>query len=416
MPATHGLLDISWLLICSALVMLMQAGFTCLESGLVRSKNNINVATKNFVDFCLTTAIFWFMGSALMFGTTYGGLIGTTVFSFERGMDPWLMAFLTFQILFCGTATTIVSGAVAERMRFWGYLAVTAVLASVIYPVTGHWIWGGLESGNPSGWLAARGFVDFAGATVVHSVGGWLALATIIIIGPRIGRFGEDGSAFRPNSIPIVTLGVFLLWFGWFGFNGGSTGGVTRDLPYIILATIIAGACGGISALALSYARTGKPSPINTLSGSLAGLVAITASAHITSTASAAVIGAVGGLISFLGTILLQRFELDDAVDAIPVHLGGGIWGTLAVAFFGDSVLSGTGLGLWDQLLVQVQGVAATGAWAFGLGFCLLWLINRLSPLRVSPDDERIGLNISEHGESSETPDLLDEMDRHRAS
>jgi Amt family ammonium transporter len=416
MHATHGLLDVSWLIVCTALVLLMQAGFTCLESGLVRSKSSINVAIKNFADFCLTAAIFWFIGVPLMFGTTYGGLIGTTVFSFEGRAHPWLMALLIFQILFCGTATTIVSGAVAERMRFWAYLAVTTVLASIIYPVTGHWIWGGIESGIPSGWLAARGFVDFAGATVVHSVGGWLALASIIIIGPRIGRFGEDRSVIRPNSIPIATLGVFLLWFGWLGFNGGSLGGVTKELPNVVLATIIAGACGGITALVLSWARSGWPCPINTTNGSLAGLVAITASANITSPASAAIIGSVGGVVCFIGINLLERFELDDAVGAIPVHLGGGVWGTLAVAVFGDSVLSGTGLGLWDQLLVQVQGVAATGAWAFGLGFCLLWLINRLSPLRVSPDDERIGLNISEHGESSETPDLLDEMDRHRAS
>ena len=403
MHATHGLLDVSWLLICAALVMLMQAGFTCLETGLVRSKNNINVATKNFADFCLSTAIFWSIGAALMFGTTYGGLIGTTTFSFERGTEPWLVAFLIFQIIFCGTATTIVSGAVAERMRFWAYLAVTTVLASVIYPVIGHWIWGGIESGIPSGWLAARGFVDFAGATVVHSVGGWLALAAIIIIGPRIGRFGEDGSAIRPSSIPITTLGVFLLWFGWIGFNGGSLGGVTKDLPNVILATIIAGACGGISALAISWVTSIRPSPINIMNGSLAGLVAITASANITSPISASLIGAIGGLVSYLGMILLERFELDDAVGAVPVHLGGGIWGTLAVALYGDSALSGTGLGHWDQFLVQVQGVAATGAWAFGLGFCLLWLINRLSPLRVSPDDERMGLNISEHGESTET-------------
>ena len=200
MPATHGLIDILWLLHCTALVMLMQAGFSCLESGLVRSKNSNNVAIKNFVDFCISAAMFWAFGIALMFGASLGGFIGTTGFFFSHATEPWLVAFFIFQLVFCGTATTIVSGAVAERMRFTGYLATAAVLSGMIYPVVGHWVWGLGESGAPGGWLASLGFIDFAGSTVVHSVGGWVALAAIIIIGPRIGRFDEGEN---PSGLTI---------------------------------------------------------------------------------------------------------------------------------------------------------------------------------------------------------------------
>ena len=233
-------------------MMLMQVGFSCLESGLVRTKNSINVAARNFADFCLSSALFWLFGFALMFGVTYGGIFGTSGFFFGEAATPWLLAFFIFLMGFCGTTTTIVSGAVAERMRFGGYLVVATILSGLIYPLVGHWIWGSAAGAKPGGWLEQMGFIDFAGSTVVHSVGGWMSLAAIIIIGPRIGRFGKDRMPTQGHDIPFVTLGVFLLWFGWFGFNGGSTLGLTPDVPKIILNTSISGAFGGLVALALA--------------------------------------------------------------------------------------------------------------------------------------------------------------------
>ncbi len=407
------LIDISWMLLCTALVMLMQAGFACLESGLVRQKNSINVAVKNFTDFCVSSVLFWLFGFALMFGMSARGLFGTTGFFFGSAAEPWLMAFFIFQLIFCGTATTIVSGAVAERMRFSGYLVVTAVLAGVIYPVMGHWMWGSASGVTTAGWLESRGFIDFAGSTVVHSVGGWIALAAVIVIGPRIGRF-DSKTPIRGHNIPFATLGVFLLWFGWFGFNGGSTLGVTEAIPFIVVNTTLSGASGGVIVLILSWRILGRPDVTMVMNGSLAGLVGITASAHIMTALSAVIIGAIAALVMFSATLLLEKLKIDDVVGAFPVHGCAGVWGTLAVALFADPASLGTGLGRWDQLLVQATGVVVCFAWAFGGGFVLLWLINRVLPLRVSPQDERIGLNVSEHGAGDELLDLLSEMDRQR--
>jgi Amt family ammonium transporter len=414
MLTTGQLLDVAWILVCAALVMLMQAGFSCLESGLVRTKNSINVATKNFADFCLSSVVFWLFGFALMFGATSGGWIGTSGFLFGDAASPWLMAFFIFQLGFCGTATTIVSGAVAERMRFIGYLVVTIIISAVIYPVIGHWVWGSAAGATPGGWLEQMGFIDFAGSTVVHSVGGWIALAAVIIIGPRIGRFGKNAVPIHGHDLPIVTLGVFLLWFGWFGFNGGSTLGLTPEVPTIIVNTTVSGAFGGTVALALAWWLGGRPDVTVIMNGSLAGLVGITASAHIMTPLAAAGIGSIAAVVMYAVTMLLERLEIDDVVGAVPVHLAAGIWGTLAVAIFGDPASWGTGLSRWEQLGVQVTGVGATFAWAFGVGFVLLWLINRWLPLRIDPDGERIGLNVSEHGASTEILDLLNEMDDQR--
>ncbi|MCZ6733710.1 MAG: ammonium transporter, partial [Gammaproteobacteria bacterium] len=411
METTQQFLDVAWILVCAALVMLMQAGFSCLESGLVRSKNSINVAAKNFADFCLSSAIFWLFGFAFMFGATYGGVFGTSGFFFDETANPWLMAFFIFQLGFCGTATTIVSGAVAERMRFTGYLVIATILSAVIYPIIGHWVWGSAGGATPGGWLEGMGFIDFAGSTVVHSVGGWIALAAIIIIGPRIGRFGKNAVPIHGHDIPIVTLGVFLLWFGWFGFNGGSTLGLTPEVPTIIVNTTISGAFGGLVALGLSWRMTGRPDVTMIMNGSLAGLVGITASAHIMAPWAAVSIGCIAGVVMYGVTELLERLELDDVVGAVPVHLGAGIWGTLAVAIFGDPEALGTGLGRWEQLMVQALGVGAGFVWAFGVGFILLWLFNRWYPLRIDPEGERIGLNVAEHGASTEILDLLTEMD-----
>ncbi len=414
MLTTGELLDIAWILVCAALVMLMQAGFSCLESGLVRTKNSINVATKNFADFCLSSVLFWLFGFALMFGDTAGGWIGTSGFLFGETGKPWLMAFFIFQLGFCGTATTIVSGAVAERMRFSGYLVAAAIISAVIYPVIGHWVWGSAAGAETGGWLEQMGFIDFAGSTVVHSVGGWIALAAIIIIGPRSGRFGKNAVPIHGHDLPMVTLGVFLLWFGWFGFNGGSTLGLTPEVPLIIVNTTVSGAFGGLIALALAWRFGGRPDVTMIMNGSLAGLVGITASAHIMTPAAAAAIGSLAAVVMYAAAHLLERFEIDDVVGAVPVHLAAGIWGTLAVAIFGNPEGWGTGLSRWEQLGVQATGIGATFVWAFGVGFALLWLINRVHPLRIDPEGERIGLNVAEHGASTDILDLLTEMDDQR--
>lgn len=411
---TAELLDIAWILVASGLVLLMQAGFTALESGLVRTKNSINVASKNFADFCVAAAIFWSFGFALMFGVGGGGLLGSSEFLFDTD-EPWLMAFFLFQLGFVGAAVTITSGAVAERMHFVGYLIVAAIVGALIYPVFGHWAWGSAAGLASDGWLEGIGFVDFAGSTVVHSVGGWIALAAILILGPRIGRFGVGSVPIRGHDLPMTTVGVFLLWVGWFGFNGGSTLALTDEVPGIIVNTTISAAFGGLAALGLSWAWFGRPDIATIMNGALAGLVGITASANIMDTWAAVVIGLVAGGVMVGATALLERFEIDDAVGAVPVHLAAGIWGTLAVALLADSGSWGTGNGRLEQLGAQLAGIGACFAWAFGLGFALLWLVNRWVPFRIDEEGERIGLNVSEHGASTEILDLLTEMDDQRA-
>jgi len=410
---TDQALDIAWILVCAAFVMFMQAGFSSLESGMVRSKNSINVAGKNFADFCLTTGVYWLFGFAVMFGTSVGGLFGSDGFFFSES-TPFLMAFFIFQIGFAGTSTTIMSGAVAERMRFSSYLIAALVFSAAIYPIFGHWAWGSLAGGD-AGWLEELGFIDFAGSTVVHSVGGWMALAMVLIIGPRLGRFGKDAVPIHGHDLPLVTLGVFILWFGWFGFNGGSTLGLTPDVPSIIVNTVLAGAFGGLTALGLTWWRDDLVDVPTFMNGSLAGLVGITASANIVSTIDSVVIGVVAGVVMYGVTMLLERLEIDDAVGAVPVHLAAGIWGTLAVALFGATEAWGGGSRL-SQLGVQSVGVLVAFLWAFGIGYVVMSLINRRFPLRIDPEGELIGLNVSEHGASTEILDLLTDMDTQRAS
>ena len=410
---TDQALDIAWVLVAAALVMFMQAGFSSLESGMVRSKNSINVAGKNFADFSLTTGVFWVFGFAVMFGASVGGLFGSSGFFFSES-TPFLMAFFFFQIGFAGTSTTIMSGAVAERMRFSSYLIAALVFSVAIYPVFGHWAWGSLAGGEP-GWLEDLGFIDFAGSTVVHSVGGWMALAMVLVLGPRIGRFGKDAVPIHGHDIPMVTLGVFILWFGWFGFNGGSTLGLTPEVPAIIVNTVLAGAFGGVTALGLTGWRDERVDVPTIMNGSLAGLVGITASANIVSTIDAVAIGAIAGVVMYGVTQLLERLEIDDVVGAVPVHLAAGIWGTLAVALFGATEAWGGGSRL-SQLWVQGVGIFFAFVWAFGIGYVVMSLINRRFPLRIDPEGERIGLNIAEHGASTEILDLLTDMDAQRAS
>ena len=415
MPDTT-LHDITWVMSCTALVLLMQAGFCCLETGLVRSKNSINVAVKNLVDFCLSSALFWAGGFALMFGPTVAGLVGTEGFFFDGSLAPNQLTFFLFQLVFCGTAVTIISGAVAERMKFAGYVAVTIIVSGLIYPIYGHWAWGISASGEPSGWLNSRGFIDFAGSTVVHSVGGWVALAAAIVLGPRLGRFGPNAKPIQGHNLPIATVGTLLLWVGWFGFNGGSTLGLSDSIPLILLNTSLAAVFGGVSGLVVCWWKQGVPAPATTMNGILAGLVSITAACHIVSPAAAVAIGLIGGVVSYLATDALERLSIDDVVGAVPVHAAGGVWGTLAVAVFADPADWGTGLTRWEQILIQLTGVTAAFVWAFGLGLLALRLIGLRFPLRVSAEDERRGLNVADHGVSTEILDLLEDMDSQRRS
>ena len=405
-------IDILWVLLCATLVMSMQTGFCMLEAGLVRSKNTINVAIKNLLDFSVAALCFWAFGFALMFGVSHAGWIGT---------DHWLYAlngadnvghgpsFFIFQLMFCATAATIVSGAVAERMSFQGYLWMTALVSATLYPLSGHWIW------NSQGWLYKLGFVDFAGSTAVHGVGGWLSLAAVLRIGPRTGRFSSGQSLASSHSLGTATFGTLILFVAWMGFNGGSRMALTPDVPLILLNTILGGCSGALAALFAAWKGKGLPDLPDTLNGTLAGLVAITASCHAISPAAAILIGAVGGIVAYFGTMALERYKIDDVVAASAVHGGAGIWGTLAVAFFGKPELLGTGLGFWAQLGAQSLGIVTIALWAGGVGWVLLGLINRFAPLRVSAEAERVGLNVAEHGASTEIIDLLSEMGRHRA-
>jgi ammonium transporter len=410
--------DIGWLLFCAALVLLMQAGFTALESGLVRSKNSINVAIKNFANFLVTTSLFWLFGFGLMFGTGEGGLIGTSSFFFDSD-GSFLTAFFLFQLGFIGTATTLMSGAVAERMRFGGYLVLATFVAAIAYPVFGHWVWGDVDisgSGGSDGWLRELGFVDFAGSTVVHSVGGWVALAAIIILGPRIGRFGTRAVPIRADYLPLTTLGVFVLWVGWYGFNGGSTFALTSEVPAVIRNTTLAAAFGGLVGLALSWRLDRRPDVVTIMNASLAGLVGITASADMMSAWKAALIGGVAAVVMQLVTRALERMQIDDAVGAVPVHLGAGIWGTLAVGLLGDVDSFPVASGRLEQIGIQLVGIGVAFVWAFGVGYLVLSLINRRFPFRIDPEGELAGLNIAEHGASTDIADLLTDMDEHRRS
>ncbi|MFV1975167.1 MAG: ammonium transporter, partial [Candidatus Scalindua sp.] len=407
------LTDVFWVLICAGLVFLMQAGFTCLESGLTRSKNSINVAIKNITDFGISTILFWAFGFAIMFGSSVDGWIGSSQFFLSLDEGSWTNAFFLFEIMFCATAVTIVSGATAERLRFRSYIIISIILSGLIYPIFGHWVWNNVQSGTASGWLGKMGFVDFAGSTVVHSVGGWVALAALLIIGPREGRFPSVGAhrKIHGSNLPMSVLGVLLLWVGWFGFNGGSTLALNDQVAGIITNTFLAGASGVMVTLTVGWIIRKQADAELVIFGSIAGLVAITASAHAVSTASALAIGGIGGIVMLGVDYLMDYLHIDDAVGAIPVHLGAGIWGTLAVAIFGKEEILGTGLSHWGQLLIQATGIGVCFLWTFGLSYGLFMLINRFLPLRVTAEDERIGLNVSEHGATTELLDMFRTME-----
>lgn len=400
-----------WLLLSAVLVLVMQAGFLCLESGLTRSKNAINVALKNAFDLLVTTALFWLVGFSLMFSTWNGLLpdISLVAADFPQ-LSFWDACFFLFQLTFCATAATIVSGAIAERARFVTYVSITALIAVLIYPFFGHLAWGGALRG-PQGWLASQGFVDFAGSTVVHSLGGWVALAALIVVGPRKGRFVAGRVVSIPSSnLPFAMLGMMLFIIGWIGFNGGSTLEFSSAIPGIIANTLVAATFGGITGMLLGHWRTSSQTPQLTINGTLAGLVAITAGCHAVTTLEAALIGVVGALCMRGMERLLERLKLDDAISATPVHLAAGIWGTLAVGLLGDPAVLGTGLGWTQQVLVQIEGILVCGAWAFPLALIFLLVVRRFTAVRVSDDAETEGLNSSEHGAATELSDLLGAM------
>lgn len=414
---SHSTLDIFWIVVASGLVFVMQAGFAMVEAGMTRSKNSINVAVKNLTDLGISTLCFWLVGFGLMFGASPGGWLSGLVGASDFLFDPaggYTAAFFLFQIMFCSTSATIVSGAIAERMRFSAYILSTIVLSLLIYPVFGHWAWGGAMEGQAGGWLARLGFVDFAGSTVVHSMGGWISLALLFIIGSRNGRFNPDGTAnpINGSSIPLSVLGVMLLWFGWFGFNGGSTLAASAAVPGILINTTLGGAAGMVGALLLGWLVLKKPDIGMVLNGSLAGLVAITAGCHSYSPGESALVGLVGAALMLGATVLLERLRIDDAVGAVPVHLAAGVWGTLAVGLFGDPAILKTGLGQGSQLLAQLAGIGACGLWAFGSSFVLLKLLDKVFPLRVSAAEEHIGLNKAEHGVSTEILDFYQVLHR----
>lgn len=410
-----SLIDSLWVLWAAALVFVMQAGFLCIEAGTTRSKNAINVAMKNIADFAVAISVFWLAGFGIMFGASQSGWFGTSHFGWALSAnESWLLTLFIFQAMFCATAATIVAGAVAERMPFLGYLWLSFWVAILIYPFFGHWAWGSVATGNP-GWLEALGFVDFAGATVVHSVGGWVALAAVIFIGARRGRFHKDKppTYFPAGNLPLAMLGALFMILGWFGFNGGSTLGIDARIPGILANTIL-GAVGGIlSALLIGWRVRRYADVMYALNGAIAGLVAVTAGAHVISLGAAFFLGAISGVLMVFANEWLLKKHIDDAVGAIPAHLVSGIWGTLAFVWFADLSALGTGLSRSAQFGVQLFGVVVCGLWSFGIAWLLLRITATFSPLRVSWEAEKMGLNLAEHGATNELAQLLAHMRHH---
>lgn len=394
-------LDTVWVLVAACLVMFMQPGFAMVEAGFTRAKNAANILMKNIMDFSIGSLAFWLIGFSLMFGATSGGFIGAPnlFFTAEYGNDIPDLAFLFFQTVFCATAATIVSGAMAERTKFSAYLIFSLVISVVIYPISGHWVWGG-------GWLSELGFHDFAGSTVVHSVGAWLGLMGAVTVGPRIGKYNGKSKAIPGHNLTLGALGVFILWFGWFGFNPGSqlaaAGTANAEaISLIFITTNLAAAAGAVTAMLVSWGRYKFPSLSMTLNGALAGLVAITAGCDIVTPAGAIIIGIIAGCVLVFGVEFIdQKLKIDDPVGAISVHGLCGATGTLLVGLFATD--GGLFYGGGAQLLgVQAIGVLAVAAWALGTGFILFRTLKATMGLRVSRRIEEEGLDVYEHGESA---------------
>jgi Amt family ammonium transporter len=406
--------DFVWVLICGFLVMFMQAGFAMLEAGFSRAKNVANVMMKNLMDFSVGSLAFFAVGFALMMGTDWHGIIGT---------DGWFLAgdaydvntIMTwfFMLVFCATAATIVSGAIAERPKFSVYLIYSVVVSAIIYPIYGHWLWGG-------GWLNSADFMvklgggygalDFAGSGVVHALGGYIALAACILLGPRIGKYDEKGNP-RPipgHSLAFAVIGTFILWFGWFGFNPGSTLSAHELRISVIAAnTNLAAAAGAVTAMIITWLRNGKPDVGMTCNGAIAGLVAITAPCAWVQPWAAVVIGIVAGFIACYGYWWLERRGIDDVVGAIPVHGFAGTWGLIALGLFADGtygvytteppLVTGLLYGNPGFFACQVISAVVNFVWAFGTGFILFWILKKTIGIRVSPEEEMLGLDITEH-------------------
>ncbi len=406
----QGNLNIVWTAVAAFLVLFMQPGFAMLEAGFTEAKNAVNIMMKNFMDLSVGALAFYFVGFGLMFGATENGWVGGSLFALSgvQGSD-WTYTFWMFQVVFAATAATIVSGAVAGRTKFGAYLLASIVICLFIYPIFGKWAWGSLLLDNGAGWLEGRGFIDFAGSTVVHSVGGWLALAGAIVVGARKGKFGSDGKprALPGHSLPLAALGVFILWFGWFGFNAGSTTTGDGELGRVAVTTILASAGGAIAAMLTSWFMFKKPDASMTGNGVIAGLVSITAPCYTVTPTGAIFIGLIGGILVVLSILFIERtLKIDDPVGAISAHGTCGAWGTLACGIFGaEAVLgigdSSTGLlygGGLAQTGVQLLGIGVAFAWAFGTGLVLFYGIKATIGMRVSDSEEVNGLDIGEHG------------------
>ncbi|MEZ4662317.1 MAG: ammonium transporter [Caldilineaceae bacterium] len=382
------------LFIAAILVIFMQAGFALVEAGFNSAKNSVNILFKNLLDFGVGVLIYWILGYSIMYGSSVlGGFMGWSGFGISATPPEAVAGNLNpqvdflFQVAFAATAATIVSGAVAGRMKFEGYLIYSVVITAFIYPVSGFWKWGG-------GWLDAMGFYDFAGSLIVHSVGGFAGLAGAILLGPRIGRFAKDRDAatFAPSNYVVATLGVFILWVGWYGFNPGSqlafAGAANTDVTMLIAVnTTLAAGAGVVVAMIISWFMLGHPDLGITLNGALAGLVGITANCDSVTNGSAIIIGAIAGVLVVAGMQLLERLKIDDPVGAWPVHGLCGIWGGIATGIFGG-----------HPLVAQIVGSLVIPLWAFVTAFALFFILKQVNLLRVSPEDEQIGLDRSEHG------------------
>jgi len=403
-------LDYVWVLVCAALVFLMQGGFAMVETGLCRAKNAINLMMKNLMDFSIGSLVFFAVGFAFMFGTDKGDFIGSSGwFLGGDSYDVGTYLLFIFQVVFAATAATIVSGAVAERLKIRAYFIYAIFICAVIYPIYGHWVWGG-------GWLSQLdygvGHVDFAGSGVVHAMGGFVGLAGAIVLGPRIGKFGKDGKprAIPGHSVVLVALGTFLLWFGWFGFNPGSTlSGHELRIAVIAVNTSMAACAGAVMAILVVWFKTKKVDVPMGCNGALAGLVAITAPCAWVEGYAAVIIGAIAGALVVGSVYFFEKIKVDDPVGAVSVHGVNGIWGLLAVGLFADGTYGNyttdapfvEGLfygGGADQLIAQAIGAVVCIAWAFGLGFILFKGMDIIFGIRVSPQEEVAGLDLAEHG------------------
>ena len=408
-------LNVVWTLVAGILVFTMQAGFALVETGFTRAKNAANIMMKNLMDFAAGSLAFYILGAALMFGATKAsgwlGWGGLGMPSLATGEGAWDWTFLFFQTMFAATAATIVSGAVAERIEFKSYLIYSVLISALVYPISGHWMWGGLAGEASRGWLEQLGFHDFAGSTVVHSVGGWIALAGAMILGPRIGKYRHDGKAnpIPGHSLVLGTLGVFLLWIGWFGFNPGSYTAGICSIGRVAMTTNLSACAGTIAALVTAWMIMGKPDLTMALNGSLAGLVAITAPCDVVTANAAIVIGLVAGILVVISVFALDRVHIDDPVGAVSVHCVNGVWGTIAVGLFAAPAASGYGnemagifYGGSARLLgIQLLGAGATALWAFGMGYMIFSTLKKLNILRVAPKTELKGLDLVEHGQDA---------------